>query len=71
MLFNAIIVIHASSCHSYQHKSANLSLMSVNITQFQQSTSKFLNISRHFNIALEPSFLNIKIAVNEKGEDTK
>lgn len=71
MLFNAIIVIHASSCHPYQHKSANLSPMSANITQFQQSTSKSLNTPRHSNIALEPSFLNIKIAVSGKGEDTK
>ncbi len=71
MLFNAIIVIHVSSCHSYQHKSVNLSLMSVNITQFQQSTLKFLNISQHFNIALKLSFLNIKIVVSKKSEDTK
>ncbi len=71
MLFNAIIVIHVSSCHSYQHKLVNLSLMSVNITQFQQSTSKFLNTSRHFNIALKSSFLNIKIVVSKKNEDTK
>jgi hypothetical protein len=66
-----VIVIHASSCHPYQHKSANSSPMPANITQFQQSISKSLNTPRYSDKALKSSFLNIKIAVDGKGESAK